>query len=77
MSTPGAFIPDVDELSSEDGWISVHYYLPIDSRRPLLVVYQSTHDAGVTSATFERGRFLSTTNRALVRGVRTWRFMQG
>lgn len=73
MSAHGAFIPDAGQLSSADGWISVHDYLPLDSRSTLLVVYQDIHDSGVTSASFERGRFLSRTNRALVRGVRAWR----
>ncbi|MDW7746340.1 hypothetical protein [Halomonas sp.] len=76
MSGQSAFLPDVGELSSTDGWISVHHYLPLDSRTSLLVVYQDMHDAGVTSASFERGRFLSRTNRALVRGVRAWRFQE-
>lgn len=57
MSGQSAFLPDVGELSSADGWISVHHYLPLDSRTSLLVVYQDIHDAGVTSASFERGTF--------------------
>ncbi|WIX32587.1 hypothetical protein QO259_17525 [Salinicola sp. JS01] len=77
MSDQEAFLPDVGELSSADGWVSVHYYLPLDSRATLLVVYQDTHGSGVTSGRCERGRFLNATNRALIRGVRAWRFMQG
>lgn len=76
MSGQGAFLPDVGELSPDEGWISVHHYLPIDSRTCLLVVYQDMHGAGVTTASFEWGRFLSRTNRALVRGVRAWRFQE-
>ncbi|MBD3895711.1 hypothetical protein IEI94_07575 [Halomonas sp. ML-15] len=74
MSTTGAFLPDAERLSSKDGWVSVHDHLPIDTRASLLVVYQDMHRAGVTSAIMERGRFLSMSNRALVRGVRSWRF---
>ncbi|WP_416137748.1 hypothetical protein ACM26W_14855 [Halomonas sp. HK25] len=74
MSVQGAFLPDAEQLSSKDGWISVHDHLPIDSRATLLVVYQDMHGSGVTSAIMERGRFLSIANRALVRGVRSWRF---
>lgn len=76
MSGQSAFLPDVGELSSVDGWISVHQYLPINRRSTLLVVYQDTHGSGVTSASLESGRFLSCTNRALVRGVRAWRFQE-
>ncbi|MEX0745177.1 MAG: hypothetical protein WD118_06210 [Phycisphaeraceae bacterium] len=76
MSGQSAFLPDAGELSSADGWISVHHYLPIDSCSTLLVVYQDIHGAGVTSASLERGRFLSRTNRALVRGVRAWRYQE-
>ncbi|MCL7940231.1 hypothetical protein M8009_07945 [Halomonas sp. ATCH28] len=76
MSGQSAFLPDVGELSSADGWISVHHYLPVDSHTSLLVIYQDMHDVGVTSASFERGRFLSRTHRALVRGVRAWHFQE-
>lgn len=76
MSAQGAFLPDAEQLSPEDGWVSVHDHLPIDSRAILLVVYQDMHGSGVTSAIMERGRFLSTANRALVRGVRSWRFQR-
>ncbi|CAM3940013.1 hypothetical protein VRRI112168_07140 [Vreelandella rituensis] len=64
------------QLSTSDGGISVHQYLPIDPKKPLLVVYQDIHGSGVTSAILEKGRFLSMTNRAIVRGVKTWRYMQ-
>ncbi|MGJ7457876.1 hypothetical protein [Halomonas sp. RA08-2] len=74
MSGQGALLPDVTQLSSKDGWVSVHDHLPVDTRATLLVVYQDMHGSGVTSAIMERGRFLSISNRALVRGVRTWRF---
>ncbi|TLF52982.1 hypothetical protein FEI13_02410 [Halomonas urmiana] len=76
MNGQNAFLPDVGKLCSADGWISIHHYLPLASRTSLLVVYQDMHDAGVTSASFERGRFLSRTNRALARGVRAWRFQE-
>ncbi|WP_275286356.1 hypothetical protein [Halomonas elongata] len=69
-----AFMPNVGELSREDGWISVHDHLPLDCRATLLVVYQDLHGAGVTSACCERGRFLNSANRALVRGVKAWRY---
>ncbi|SDN76947.1 hypothetical protein [Vreelandella arcis] len=75
MYSHTTIVPDVGELSSQDGWISVHHHLPIDPRAHLLVVYQDIHGSGVTSAILEKGRFLSTTNRALVRGVKTWRYM--
>lgn len=74
MSGQGAFLPDAAQLSSKDGWISVHDHLPIAPSATLLVVYQDMHNSGVTSAIMERGRFLRTANRALVRGVRSWRF---
>ncbi|MGQ4879716.1 hypothetical protein ACOJCM_14220 [Billgrantia sp. LNSP4103-1] len=76
MRGQGAFIPGIEQLSATDGWTSVHQLLPLDSRKTLQVVFQDVHGAGVTSASFERGRFLSETNRALVRGVKAWRFMQ-
>lgn len=76
MSGQGAFIPDIEQLSASDGWSSVHQFLPLDSRSTLQVVFKDIHGAGVTAASFERGRFLSVTNRALVRGVRAWRFTQ-
>lgn len=76
MSSQNTFLPDVSQLSSADGWVSVHHYLPFDSHSTLLVVYQDIHGSGVTSASFRQGRFLSRTNHALIRGVRTWRFMQ-
>lgn len=76
MSGQSAFLPDLGELSSADGWISVHHYLPLNTHTSLLVVFQDMHDSGVTSASCERGRFLSRTNRALIRGVRAWRFQE-
>ena len=75
MDTHNTVIADLSQLSPSDGWVSVHHYLPIDPKAALLVVYQDMHNAGVTSAILEKGRFLSTTNRALVRGVKTWRYM--
>jgi len=77
MSGQETFLPNVGELSSADGWFSVHHYLPIDFRATLLLVYQDIHGSGVTSGRCERGRFLNTPNRALIRGVRAWLFMQG
>jgi len=74
MSDQGAFLPDAKQLSSKDGWVSVHDHLPIEPRATLLVVYQDMHGSGVTSAIMERGRFLSVANRALLRGVRSWRY---
>lgn len=76
MNTYQTIVPDIGQLSSSDGWISVHQYLPTDPKIPLHVVYQGAHGSGVTSAILEKGRFLSTTNRALVRGVKAWRYMQ-
>lgn len=76
MSRHTAMIPDLNKLSPSDGWHSVHEYLPINKKDNLLVVYKDIHGSGVTSAILERGRFLSITNRALLRGVRAWRHMQ-
>lgn len=77
MHGPDAFMPNVSEISSKDGWISVHNHLPLDFRSTLLVVYQDIHGAGVTYACCDRGRFLSSANRALVRGVKAWRYQVG
>ncbi|RUR26730.1 hypothetical protein ELY33_16605 [Vreelandella andesensis] len=75
MQAQSAFIPNINNLTNSDEWTSVHHHLPINAKAPLLVVYRDTHGAGVTSAILERGKFLSVTNRALVRGVQAWRFI--
>lgn len=75
MQLQNAFIPNIDALTASTEWTSVHSYLPTNAKTPLLVVYRDIHGAGVTSAILERGRFLSVTNRALVRGVQAWRYM--
>jgi|TARA_A100001518_G_C1227050_1_gene78645 hypothetical protein len=77
MSSQTAFLPTTKQLSSSDDMVSVHDYLPIDNHATLLVIYQDIHGAGVTSAVMEKGRFLSVSNRSLVRGVRSWRFQEG
>lgn len=75
MQAQNAFIPSIDKLTTSDEWTSVHHHLPISDKATLLVVYRDVHGAGVTSAILERGKFLSVTNRALVRGVQAWRYM--
>ncbi|MDQ7728810.1 hypothetical protein [Halomonas sp. SpR8] len=75
MQTQNAFIPNIDELTTSSEWTSVHQYLPINTKASLLVVYRDIHGAGVTSAILERGKFLSVTNRALVRGVQAWKYI--
>ncbi|WIX33276.1 hypothetical protein QO259_01055 [Salinicola sp. JS01] len=74
MQGQSAFLPRIQELSDADGWNSVHRYLPLEPKATLQVVYQDIHGGGATSAYCEQGRFISTTNRAPVRGVRVWKY---